>query len=76
MDNITFVPDPKTEENSYPCLRKDVASELLVLFFDQKTGVVINAGRSYTKGFYHGGWLSANDSKEWIPVHGTVSFKL
>ena len=43
---------------------------------DQTVGIVINASKDYRKGLYHDTWVSANDTTEWIPVHGTVSFKL
>jgi len=82
MDNIIFTPEVTEEPSSYPCLRQDVRSKLIVLFFNRNSGVVINAdkphpeGPYYSKGTYHHTWASANDTTEWIPVHGTVSFKL
>ncbi len=76
MDNIIFTPKVTEKPISYPCLRKDVKSELIVLFMDRTAGIAINASKEYRKGVYHDTWVSANDPTEWIPIHGTVSFKL
>ncbi len=43
---------------------------------DRTAGIAINASKEYRKGVYHDTWVSANDPTEWIPIHGTVSFKL
>ena len=55
----------------YPVLRKAVDSELVVLFTDERTGVVLVAAPSWSFGQYYADFVHSEDSV-WIKVEGTI----
>lgn len=74
MKDIIFVEE--TGSSTYPCLKKDIRSDLVVLFTSEKSGVVVTGNKRYKKGDSNNDWISANNSKEWVSIHGKVEFNL
>ena len=56
----------------YPVLRKSVNSELVVLFTDEHTGVVLAATHSWSFGQHYNDFRHSENSS-WIKVEGTIS---
>ena len=55
----------------YPVLRKAVDFELVVLFTDEHTGVVVVANNSWSVGQYYDDFEHSEDSV-WVKVEGTI----
>ena len=55
----------------YPVLRKDVDSELVVLFTDEHKGVVLVANNFWSFGPYYDNYTHS-ESIGWIKVEGTI----
>ena len=55
----------------YPVLRKAVDSELLVLFTDEHTGVVLAANNFWSFGQHYDNFTHSEDS-DWVKVEGTI----
>ena len=55
----------------YPVLRKAEDSELVVLFTDECTGVVLVANHSWSLGQRHNNFIHS-EHKDWIKVEGTI----
>ena len=55
----------------YPVLRKAVDSELVVLFTDEHTGVVLVANHHWSFGQYYDNFTHSEDIS-WIKVEGTI----
>ena len=55
----------------YPVLRKAVDSELVVLFTDEHTGLVLVANNHWSFGQRHNNFTHSED-KDWIKVEGTI----
>lgn len=74
MKDIIFVEE--TGSSTYPCLKKDTRSDLVVLFTSEKSGVVVTGNKRYKKGDSNNDWISAINTNEWVTIHGTVTLKL
>ena len=55
----------------YPVLRKAVDSELVVLFTDEHTGVVLVASNLWSFGQHHDDFVHSEDS-DWVKLEGTI----
>ena len=55
----------------YPVLRKAVDSELVVLFTDEHTGVVLVAANRWSFGQYFDNFTNSEDI-DWVKVEGTI----
>ena len=55
----------------YPVLRKAVDSELVVLFTDERTGVVLVAIPRLSFGQYYADFIHSEDS-DWIKIEGII----
>ena len=55
----------------YPVLRKAVDSELVVLFTDEHTGVVLVANNLWPLGEHYDDFVHSEDSA-WVKVEGTI----
>ena len=55
----------------YPVLRKADNSELVVLFTDEHTGVVLVANNHWSLGQRHNNFTHS-ENKDWIKVNGTI----
>ena len=55
----------------YPVLRKSVDSELVVLFTDEHTGVVLVANNHWSFGKYYDAFTNSEDIG-WVKVEGTI----
>lgn len=53
------------KEISFPCLMKDIKSNLVVLFTSSQTGIVVSPGLSWRVGEYRTDWMYARDQKHW-----------
>ena len=56
----------------YPVLRKAADSDLVVLFTDEHTGVVLVANKNWSFGEHYEEFLHAENSN-WIKVEATIS---
>ena len=64
--------DINQDKVEYPVLRKIVDSELVVLFTDERTGVVLVANNHWSFGQYYKDFVHSEDS-DWVKVEGTIS---
>ena len=55
----------------YPVLRKDVDSELVVLFTDEHKGVVLIANNHWSFGQHNAAFTHSEDIG-WVKVEGTI----
>ena len=55
----------------YPVLRKAVDSELVVLFTDEHTGVVLVANNHWSFGQHYEDFVNSEDI-DWVKVEGTI----
>lgn len=75
--------DQETPSIDFPILMKDLFSDLVALFLDPETCVVIVGTKSYehvgvpecTLGQIRNDLISANDTKCWTPFTGEITLK-
>jgi hypothetical protein len=67
---ISVVSDTVT----FPCLRKSKVSELVVLFFNKNSGIVVRKNDKFEKDYFYSGFMNADDNTVWAEVKGSVTF--
>jgi hypothetical protein len=61
-------------ENKYPVARKNKSGGHIVIFSDERRGMVVfsNGDSKYRVGYQAADWDSCEDSEYWIPLELTI----
>lgn len=61
------IEEDQSVDMTFPCILKDVRSELVVLFTGNEEGFVVHPGQGYSVGDHSDCWEYAWDENEWEP---------